>query len=350
MAFSTIAAITGALSAAGGLYSTISANNRAANQKQAIAQNQTGDAYSNEVYQRAIQALVNNRSVSGYQDSFGTSIQYDPATNQWVSSLGPLPQQEQTAASQAAISRNTTDLRQAQAANEQAALRAARAEPAADAAQRDLSNYTPMSGDTLAALMRQRVTESQNQTYNPLIADTLREFQRTGSAAGDVLGKIGRDQATSLRQGLLDAQIAGMTNASNINNQRLQGLEGRAATTASLASPQFQYSGIVPSDQAKTLATLAASRAQTGATAPAYAQRGVNDATTIAGQAATGAESTVPPSNLGATEIGSLAKQIGDYGSSDNLKKLISLFGSGSSTPTVNNTNNPYYMGQGGDS
>jgi hypothetical protein len=235
---------------------------------------------ANQQNQALVQALINQRGVAGQTDSFGNQLQYDPTTNTWRTTLGPLPLQAQTAAQQAAISRNTTDLRAAQFANQQAALRATQAGPAADAALRNLATYRDMPASALVGLLQQQATNAQQATFRPMIADTLRSFARTGTAAGPVLGQIGRDEAQNLRNSLLDAQIKGMTAVGDINTQRRQGLEQAATTTAGLANPQLQFSGLAGSGADNTLAQVVAQRAGSSAMTPAYGMAGANTATT----------------------------------------------------------------------
>jgi hypothetical protein len=243
---------------------------------QALQYQALQDARDNSANQSLVQALINQRSVAGTQDPYGGGTRYDPATNTWINTQGKLPAAANTAAMQAAISRNTTDLRGAQFANEQEALRASRAAPAADAAQRELASFRPMGGDQLTGLLTNQATLAANNTFNPLIADTLRNFARTGTAAGPVLGQIGRDQATNLRQSLIDAQIKGMTSVDQINQGRRQALEQTAANTATLAHPQLQYSGISPSGVDTTMAQVVGQRAAAAGQAPAYGMAGMN--------------------------------------------------------------------------
>src|SRR4051812_19329705 len=76
-------------------------SNNQAIQKSNYANYGLGDAQSNAQYMRMLSALINQRSVAGSTDEAGTSMRYDPATNQWVSELGKLPKEVQTSADQA---------------------------------------------------------------------------------------------------------------------------------------------------------------------------------------------------------------------------------------------------------
>jgi len=285
MAFSTIAAIAGLASAGAGIVGSLGQKNTGQQEANRISAQQVQDAEQNAQFQRAISALINQRSVAGTSDSFGSTTHYDPATNTWVSNLGPLPQAAQRASDQAGITRNTVDLQNTELANREALRRAAAAGPMADTARRNLQDFRPMTPDTLAGLLQERATTANAQTFRPLIADTLRSFARTGTSAGPVLAQLGKANADETRKAIIDSQIAAMTGVDQINQSRRSGLESNATTTAALANPQFQFSGIQPNNAASTMAALVADRAKTASTAPATGQYGVNQATAL-GQAA----------------------------------------------------------------
>jgi hypothetical protein len=256
------------------------------------------DAENNQRNQALVQALINQRSVAGTQDQYGGGTRYDPATNTWVTTQGKEPEAATRAAMQAAISRNTTDLRQAQFANEQEAVRAARAAPTADTAGRELANFRPMGSDQLVGLLGQQATLANNAVFNPLVADTLRSFARTGTSAGPVLGQIGRDAATNLRQSLIDAQIKGMTSVDAINQGRRSGLESSAANAATIARPGFQYSGISPAGVDNSMAQVVSQRASQAGVAPYLGMAGANQATALGGAAAAQAGKSIPDPNF----------------------------------------------------
>ena len=258
------AGITAASALAGLAGTVISAtgrNNSQQTQNQSLQAAALQNQINNQAQQQLIQTMANQRAVAGQTDSYGSSLVYDPTTNTWKSTLGAVPQAAQTGAMQAGITRNTTDVGRAELANAIAANRAAVAAPGADAAIRNLASFRPMSSDQLTGLLGQQGTIAQNQTYRPLVADTLRTFARSGTAAGPVLGQIGKDADTSLRQSLIDAQIKGMTSVGDINTQKQQGLEQAATTASNLATPNFQYPGISTSGVDNTLSTLMAQRA-----------------------------------------------------------------------------------------
>ena len=319
-----------AVTAAAGLASSAMNASRSPQREQdnsAMQQAALINAQNNQRNQALVQALMNQRSTAGQQDAFGSNIRYDPATNEWISDLGPLPRAAQTAAQQAAVSRNTTDLRAAQFANEQAARRATLAEPNADAARRNLTDFQPMSGDTLTSLLTQRATDAQREVFQPLVADTLRQFARTGTAAGPVLGQIGKDQSKSLRDSLIDAQIKGMGSVDSINQGRKQSLESSAANTSALANPSLQFSGLAGSGADNTLATALMQRAAAAGNAPYYGMAGMNQATKLTNDAfgTAGANLADPNYTLnqlqrGANDLTSLTKPGG------SVRELIDYY------------------------
>jgi hypothetical protein len=278
MGWMAAAAAVSALAGLGSAAVNASRSNGQAEQKQALSNYGLGDAQSNAQYQRMLSTLINQRSVAGSTDSAGTTVKYDPATNQWVSELGALPQQVQTSADQAAVSRNTTDLKQAQAANAQAAIRAARGEGYADSSRRALENFRPTSGSEMSALLGEQATRASNATYTPLINDTLRSFARTGTSAGPVLAELGKSSASNLRDSLIDARLKGISGADSSNQSRRSDLASAAQSGASLATPGFGYSQISPSSYSSTMSSLLGQRANTAAVAPAYGASGVNSA------------------------------------------------------------------------
>lgn len=319
-----------AISAAAGLGSAAlnaSRSPQASQNNQALQYAQLLQAAANQQNQARVQALINQRSVAGQTDSFGSSIQYDPSTNTWNSTLGPLPQQAQTAAQQAAISRNTTDLRAAEFANQQAALRATQAGGAADAAQRNLATFRPMSSSALTGMLDQQATDAQQMTFRPMIADTLRQFARTGTAAGPVLGQIGRSQEQSLRDSLIDAQIKGIENVGDINNQTRQGLESQATTTAGLANPTLQFTNATGSGVDNTLAQVVSQRAAQAGVAPAQGMFGANSATANELAASENLGKNLADPNFGisadTSALSDIQSQLGPSGTTNALVKLL---------------------------
>jgi len=337
----TAAAIIGALATTAGAASSIASQygrgNPQGDARIAIEQQQLQDARDNQAYQRMVAQMVNQRAVAGQTDSFGSSMEYDPGSNTWISKLGALPQAAQTAAEQAGISRNTTDMRQAQLANAIAARRATEAGPAADSARRALEAFRPMQSGELTGLLQQQATNAARETFDPLRQDTLRSFARSGSGVGDVLAKLGKSESSNLRDSLIDAQIKGMTGVDSINQGRRQGLEQSAANTATLANPQFQYPGLTP--HTDDMAKVVASRAQQGAAIPAYGMGGVN---TAAGGVQTASknlsDAQYTPKNNMETIGNTLQSMLGNKDSQANFtnafKGVQGWFGSDTTTPT----------------
>lgn len=279
------------------------------------------------------QALANQRAVAGTQDSFGTTVKYDPYTNTWTTAEGALPQASDTAAMQSAITRNTTDLQQQELVNALAMRRAGLAAPAADAALRDLQSFRPMRQDELAGLLTQQATDAARATYDPLRADTLRAVARTGTAAAPVLAELGRSEAGNLRDSLRSALIDSMTQTNQINQQRQAGLENAAANTAALATPSIGQVGLANPATAQ-LGQLGAQRA---AYAAGSTPRGSPN-TTGTDAAYANLLKNQPDPNFGTNQLVSGLKDLGTFAGSDTGKKAISAIGSWfSSSPSNNN-------------
>ena len=224
----------------------------------------------------------------------------------------------QTASDQAGITRNTVDMQRAEAANQDAAQRATQAGPAYDTAIRDLQSFRPMGSDELAGLEKQQATNATNATFRPLVADTLRSFQRSGTAAGPVLANIGKTQYDALRDSLMKSRIDAITGMDAINQSRRQGLEQSAANRYSLATPQFQYPGINTATGSNTMANLVAQRAQQAGTAPAFGAGGVNTAAGQRQTAGANVAGAVPGQLNTAADVGK------DIGSMLSNKDLVS--------------------------
>lgn len=319
----TVAAIVSALAATAGAANTIFGGaGSGTQQRQDISAAQLAQAQNNAIQARINAANTTRLGQAGYTDSQGNSYSYDPATNQWVSTLGKLPAQVQTAADQAAISRNTTDLRQAQGANARADLNAARAQPLIDAARRRLENFQPMTGSGLGALLGETAANANTAAYRPLTQDTLRTFARTGTAAGPVLADIGRRSSADLRQGMIDAQIKGMAGAEDINNARRQGLSSDLSSAITAGTPQFQYPGIVPSTNTHDMLAALANRAGSAAYSSALGNSAITSADKQTQDASTALTGTIPADSLGFTKALSGIGQINDLAKSDAFKTL----------------------------
>jgi len=304
------------------------------------AANQLQDARNNDMYQRALSTLINQRSIAGSTDEYGSTMRYDPATNQWVSSLGAQPKAVQDASDLANISRNTTDLRQAQDANAEAVKRANLARPGADTAIRNLQTQRDMPASALVGLLQQRATDAARSTFDPLNADFLRQSQRTGTSAGSGLAALGKQEYDSLRDSLVDSQIKGLTGVDAINQGRRTSLENSATNNVMLATPQFQYPQIQQATNRDALSNLVAARAQQGGIAPAYGASSVNTGSKGV-QDAYGAlqKSLYTPSN----PVTSAGKEIGSLLNNKNtLDSIQTVYNKVFPDPTTKTANSSY--------
>jgi hypothetical protein len=261
------------------------------------------------VAQQVQQALVNKRAVAGSSDSMGNTVGYDPYTNTWSTQLGKLPQGVETAADQASIQKNTTDLMQQELANRDSIRRAQLAAPSADAAIREISNYSPMSREALTGLITQQGITAAREAYDPLRADTLRSIARTGSAGGPVLAQLGKSEADNLRKTLIDAQLAGLTGADSINQQRQGQALSLAGGTSSLATPNLGQTQVQPSTMAQTMGQAVSQRAAQAA----YGTPRGDPSTTGLNAAYSNAIKTQSDPNFGLNQAVSGLKDLGTF-------------------------------------
>ena len=330
MAISAIAAIGSLLAGGAAVASAAGAQNRQP-QQSALAMRQLQDAEANTRYQQALNALATRRSTAGYQDSFGSSLQYDPATNTWISTEGQLPQTADLSALLNTIARNTTDAGQQRFANARASQRATLAEPGADRAIRDFNIYQPVNANEITGALTTQAANANSDAYRNVLADTLRQFSRTGTAAAPVIASIGSKSANDLRSSLVDARLKGMGAADEINRSRIGTLGSTAATASGLASPQFQAAPFQASNRGDILTQLEAQQSRTAAIAPVYGGENVNRALGGEQTATNAAISNVPNPNFGLNKIGELGSTIGNLTDPKGkfMTGLETLFGSG---------------------
>jgi hypothetical protein len=324
-----ITAAAGLASAGAGLAGTLSANTRSAQQQSDISQGALNNARSQQQYQAMLNAIALQRSTAGSTDSMGTTQSYDPYTNTWNTKLGALPQQQAISQGQAQISRNTTDLRNAQVANQEAMRRSYAASDAADSAMRAIRAYNPVTQGGLTGALEQRATMANRQVQDPLVADTLRTYARMGTSAGPVLAQLQNQSATDLRKAIIDATISGYGGASDVNKNNMASLLGKYSTLNANATPTLQYPGIATDDTNKTMAQLAAYRAAQGGRAATDAAASVPGMTGQVTTAASGAAKNVVDSNFQANQLANLGKGFENFVNkgTDAYNKVSDAFG-----------------------
>lgn len=313
MAFSALAAIaalgTAAASTAGAVQG--SANAQAANKTSAqISANNLQNSQNQQQYQHALDQIAMQRSVAGSTDARGDQLRYDPGTNSWVSTLSPTGQRVQSAADNAAITRNTNDVRTSEDANNAAMLDAIRARGASGTALDKLQAFKPMSEGGLEGALQETATTANRQAEAPVIADTLRQFARTGTAAGPVLTNMMRDNATTLRQTMLGDKIGAMKNTADINNANRGGLASTYEGLNNAAKPALNFAPIAggsPNDALLSEMTQRASGAPQSASTGAYSLSSATNANNLAAEnAAKNPGIGADPSGL----IGGIGNQI----------------------------------------
>lgn len=307
MAIAAAGAIAAAISAATAIAGTVvsSSNAQAANKTQAqIGANNQQNAQNQQQYAQALNAIAMRRAAAGSTDSRGDTSTYDPTTNTWKTLLSPAGQAIQSANDTASIRRNTTDLNTAEDANNQAMLGAIKARGAAGPALAAVQNFRPMSERDLEGALQETATTANRQTQQPIIADTLRQFARTGTAAGPVLTQMMRDNGSSLRTTMLQDQIAAMKNVGDINNTNRAGLVDTYSKLNQAGNPQLTFPNLSSNSPNDFIAAEANTRAN-GAAQPASTGAYSTGANTAQSNAA-GEFAALHPgvSNLGASIVG----------------------------------------------
>jgi hypothetical protein len=90
-------------------------------------------------------------------------------------------------------------------------MRALMAARSAGPALAAVNNFKPMSVGGLEGALQQNATMANRQAEDPIIADTLRQFMRSGTAAGPVLTQMERGNADTLRKTVNEDTINAMT-------------------------------------------------------------------------------------------------------------------------------------------
>jgi len=259
-----LAASVGAVASVASVGMAQSAQNAASASSQDAMQN----AKNQQDYQQRLNALAMQRAIASTTDGRGSTQVYDPSTNSWTTTLSPDAQRIQSATDQASISRNTTDLARSQEANNDAMAQAIAARSAAGPALAELRNFRPMTSEGMEGALQETATTANRQAQDPIIADTLRAFARTGTAAAPVLTNMMRDNATTLRTTMLNNKIGAMKNVGDINNNNLAGLMSKYKTLNEAGNARLSFSPLDSSSPTDALTSAMTQRAG-GASGPA---------------------------------------------------------------------------------
>lgn len=325
------AGITAAASAA----STAMTNNTSSKTSSNISNSALLQSIYNQMNQSSYNAEALKRSTAGYSDSTGTTQTYDPYTNTWNTQLGPTAQAEALASGQASVARDTTDLRQAEAANTAATGRSLSATDATDSALRAIQNYNTITPQSLTGDLIEQATTANRNAETPVIADTVRQYARQGTAAGPVLANLQRQSADSLRSAIIDSTIKGYQTAGSLNSTNQKNLTDKYTTVAAGSVPTFQYPGIATDSTSNTMAQLAAYRAGQSTNAASTAGKDVTDSTNANTTAASNAAKNVSSSNYNASQLSNYGKTLASLFSSGNVDAWNKVFGSDSSSKKV---------------
>ena len=345
-----VAAIGSVLGGAAQLGSLFMSNNNAAETQAAIANANLQNTANQQRYQQQLNALAMQRAIAGMTDATGNRVYYDPSTNQWKTVLSERGGQIQTAAENANITRNTTDLQRQQRANIGAESRGIDAASAAQPILESIKRFKSTDPRALEGALQEGTTLAHREAFQPIIDSTLRQFTRIGANSAPVLARLGSQAATSLRQSMLENIIRSRSGAVELDNSKRGGMIRDFSGLNAQASPNLQYSPISSDTTASALLSAINNRANNAAGVAGYAGAsvpGMTNAFTAASQQAIGA---VPNSNLFSAQLAGLGKTL----SSGALSPLLSLFNQGAGNrgdaqgtdPLYDPWNTPYIEGQ----
>jgi hypothetical protein len=206
------------------------------------------------------------------------------------------------------------DIPQASQNNAAQSIMASLARRGLSGAINNYNSYTPITGETERGALQDATTRANQTSQAPIIADTLRQFARSGTAAGPVLTALQRDNSTTLAREMDDNTVRAQTDAATVNNANRSALAAPISTLSAAGTPNITLPQLTGTNPAAAIAAQVNGRAA-GAATPgtqgAYsAQFGgatQNEATKLGVQTAT---ANNPASMLlgGASSIQDIAK------------------------------------------
>ena len=341
-----------------GLLGSLFAGDGGAAQQQKIAANQLQQSQNSQQYGQALNAEALKRAIAGSTDAQGSTIRYDPTTNSWVSSLGKVPGDVQAGINSATQLHNAVDVPQSTQNNAASSIMASLARRGMSGALNNLNSYQPKTDAQVEGALQDSSTRANQISQAPIIADTLRQFARTGTAAGPVLAQLERANSDSLSKEMSDYVVKAMTSTGDINNANRQSLTTPITTLTAAGTPNQQNtSASYTQGPAAELAAQVNGRA-TGSATPASAGANSNAYGVIAGNQAAKLASDTSMNGLGPSQLAGAYKSIQNLGSSgeaSGIGKAISDWWSGNGGqqvksadpnaiygPTLPNSN-PYY-------
>jgi hypothetical protein len=159
----------------------------------------------------------------------------------------------------------------------------------------------------------------------PLIADTLRQSARTGSAAGPVLAQLGRTSADELSKQMSDNVVKAATSTGDINTSQRQALMSPIATLSAAGTPnQENTSPSYTPGPNDALAGMVSGRAAASATPATSGAYGTAYGTSASNQAAKfGIDTALNPA--GAAQMAGINQSLQTLGKSGVFDGLSGL-------------------------
>lgn len=181
-------------------------------------------------------------ATGGFQNSDGSSVEFDPSTGTWVTKDTVGDDTEDAAASDALTSENTTRATQDQALRRRAL---SRGEEDAVSVGGDLARYESdlrsggPSSSVIAALVAKSGLAGVNSQFDKARNAGATQMIRTGGDSSKMYANLAREQADAQGKIMADAELAGLTGAEQIASSKASRLSPiiNSLATRRLAMP-----------------------------------------------------------------------------------------------------------------
>lgn len=228
---------TAAGAVVGGALAAFTPEDNSALYQRQLEANNLQNSQNQQQYAHMLNAEAMKRAAAGSVDAQGNSIRYDPGSNTWISALGAEPTRQQAGVDSANYLHNQVTVPQAIQNNAASSIQASLARRGMSGALNDLNNAPKTNVDSLEGALQGVSTRANQVSQQPIIADTLRQFARTGTAAGPVLAQLERANSDTLSQEMSRNKIDAMKGAADIDASRRQALSVPIQTLQQAGTP-----------------------------------------------------------------------------------------------------------------
>lgn len=221
----------------GGIMGALAPDDNSAAYQRQLEANNLQNSQNQQQYAHALNAEAMKRAAAGSVDAQGNTIRYDPGSNSWISAMGAEPTRQQAGVDSANYLHNQVAVPQAIQNNAASSIQASLARRGMSGALNDLNNAPKTNVDSLEGALQGVSTRANQVSQQPIIADTLRQFARTGTAAGPVLAQLERANSDTLSQEMSRNKIDAMKGAADIDASRRQALSVPIQTLQQAGTP-----------------------------------------------------------------------------------------------------------------